>query len=371
MFSPLLRGSFTSLSLVTLLAACGGGDNSSPATDPPAGSAPQPSPPSPAPAPSPSLAPSPPPPNNPPTTAGTLAQRYPGDVGIASDPAVVFHDDFEQANVGSTLARYNDVSNSAGIALVSDKAAVSRGAKSMRLTSGASADTAHVFKALDNGYDELFVRYYIKYVGNGPWNHSGLWLGGNSPVIQWPSPNAGAKPSGSDRFSLGLEPINGGANGLLDVYTYWMKMHSWRSIPTGASGDYYGNTIVHSAEFPVQSNAWLCYEIHLRLNPDPTSNLDAMLELWRDDTLVRRYDTTGPMGYWVRDKFCPDGSASDECAPFRPANPRLVPLDQQWRNSATLRITYIWPQHYNTSGTNSSILFDDLVVAHSRVGCIR
>jgi len=28
-------------------------------------------------------------------TGGTLAGRYPGDVGLDSDPSVIFHDDFE------------------------------------------------------------------------------------------------------------------------------------------------------------------------------------------------------------------------------------------------------------------------------------
>jgi hypothetical protein len=303
--------------------------------------------------------------------SSTLAARYPGDVGIATDADVVFHDDFEQTNAAATIARYDDVTNTAGIALVADKAAASRGAKALQLTSGASADTAHVFKSLGNGYDELYVRYYTKYSGSGPWSHSGLWMGGNNPVIGFPSPNAGNKPAGNDRFSMGLEPVTAGSNALLDLYTYWMKMHSWRANPTGAPGDYYGNTIVNSDTLRVQSGAWVCFEIHLKLNPDPASGLDAVLELWRDDTLVRRYDNTGPLGYWVADKFCPDDSASSECAPFRPSNPALAPLDQQWRSSAALKISYIWPQHYNTSGTNSSILFDDLVVARSRVGCIR
>jgi hypothetical protein len=155
----------------------------------------------------------------------------------------------------------------------------------------------------------------------------------------------------------------------MDLYTYWMGMHSWKRNPTGAVGDYYGNTLVHSAELLMLEEIWTCYEIHLRLNPDPSNGSAAVLEVYKNDALVRRFDDTGPSGYWVRDKFCPIDADATECTQYRPANPNLVVLDQRWRSTTALKINYLWLQNYNDAGVNSSLTLDDMVVATQRVGC--
>ena len=92
----------------------------------------------------------------------------------------------------------------------------------------------------------------------------------------------------------------------MDLYAYWMGMHSWTDNPTGAVGDYYGDTLLHDAEFRLQSNVWVCFELHLKLNPNPSNGSGAALEVWQNDALVHRFDDSGPLGYWVKDKFCPD-----------------------------------------------------------------
>jgi len=112
-----------------------------------------------------------------------------------------------------------------------------------------------------------------------------------------------------------------------------------------------------------------CYEIHLKVNPDPTTETGAVLEVWQNDSLIRRFDDTGPMGYWVKDKFCPVDADGTECTTYKPANPTLVPLDQQWRITSALKINYIWPRNYNIQTPNSEFILDDMVVATQRVGC--
>jgi hypothetical protein len=215
----------------------------------------------------------------------------------------------------------------------------------------------------------LYFRYYAKYVGAGPWHHTGLWIGGYNPPLTYPYPRAGQKPDGDDLFSIGLEPIPTFTNVPMDFYTYWMGMHSWMSAPTGAVGDYYGNTLLHDAEFRLQSNAWICYEIHLKINPDPANGAGAVLEVWQNDSLIRRFDDSGPMGYWVLDKFCPVDADGAECTAYRPANPTLALLDQQWRATSAMNINYFWPQNYNTETPNSDLIIGDMVVANQRVGC--
>ena len=166
------------------------------------------------------------------------------------------------------------------------------------------------YKSLGAGYDELYFRYYAKYVGRGPWHHTGLWIGGYNPPLPHPYPRAGKKPNGDDWYSIGIEPIPSYTGVPMDLYTYWRGMRSWRSNPTKAIGDYYGNTLLHNAEFLMQSDTWACYEIHLKLNPDPSTDAGAILEVWQNDSRVRRFDDSGPLGYWVKDKFCPLDSDS-------------------------------------------------------------
>ena len=306
---------------------------------------------------------------NTPPTATTLAEKYPGDVGMASDPSVVWTEDFEEGSVSAVTARYDSDTDPAGMTLAADHPANSSGQHAIQLTAGGSNPATDFYKSFGAGYDELWVRYYAKYVGSGPWHHTGLWFGGYNPPLSYPSPHAGTKPAGDDRFSIGLEPDPDFSGVPMDFYAYWMGMHSWKTNPTGAAGDYYGNSLLHDAEFRMQSNTWVCYEAHLKLNPDPTKGSGAILEVWENDSLIRRFDDTGPYGYWVADKFCPNDADGPECTAYRPTNPLLALLSQQWRSTSALKINYIWPQNYNDAGTSSSLLLDDMVVARQRIGC--
>jgi len=92
----------------------------------------------------------------------------------------------------------------------------------------------------------------------------------------------------------------------------------------------------------------MCCELHLKLNPDAASGAGAVLEVWQNDVLVLRFDDTGPLGFWIRDKFCPNDSKTAVCTTYRPANPTLVRLDQRWRATEALRST--------TSGLRTSMM---------------
>jgi hypothetical protein len=303
------------------------------------------------------------------SNATTLSQKYPGDIGIGSDPSVVHYENFTEGSVAAVVTRYNTHKHSAGMSLVADHPVNSPGNHAMQLTSGGINPNTYLYKSFGTGYDELYFRYYIKYVGSGPWHHSGLWFGGYNPPLPYPYPHAGARPAGDDRYSIGLEPIATFTNTPMDLYVYWRGMHSWKSNATGAVGDYFGNTLLNNAELLPQSGSWVCYEIHLKLNPVSTSGAGAMLQVWKNDTLVRSFDDSGPQGYWVRDKFCTDGADGTTCTVYRPTNPRWVLLDQQWRTTTALKINYFLPANYNTASTNSSLLVDDMVVASQRIGC--
>ncbi len=299
-----------------------------------------------------------------------LAAKYPGDVGIETDPAVVWVENCEAATVDALASRYDQVRTN-GMALVPDVPGASSGSTSCRFTaSGDGPNAVDLYKRLDPGYDELFVRWYARYQANGAWHHSGMWIGGYNPVLSYPSPQAGLKPDGDDRFHFAFEPFERGASPRMDFYGYWMNMRSWMDQPSGNTA-YYGNSIIHDPGL-VAEDAWQCFEVHLRLNPSPASGAGAVLELWREDALEARYDDTGPLGYWVRDKFCPDDATGTECTDYRPANPELEVLDLHVRSTTELKINAFWPQNYiSEAGGSGSLGFDDVVLATERIGCIR
>jgi hypothetical protein len=204
---------------------------------------------------------------------------------------VIFHDPYEDTSSATLANRYQTVQNPAGISFVTDKHSKTRGARSVRLTAGASSDNAAMYRNFGTGYDEVYLRYYTKYVGTN-FHHSGFWFGGYNPATNWPNPRAGQKPVGNERFSFGLEPHSGN---YMDLYTYWMKMRSWKAS-NPVAGDYFGNTIIHKNDFRIRQAQWTCYEVHLKLNPDPTNGRDSVLEVWENDQLVRRFDNSGPYG---------------------------------------------------------------------------
>jgi hypothetical protein len=303
------------------------------------------------------------------TGAGGLAAKYPGDVGIATDPDVVWTEDFEEGSTTALLARYDD-NKPDGLTLDSDVPPKSSGSTSGKLVaSGAGPNAVDFYKNLAPGYDELFVRYYAKYQANIEWHHTGVWVGGYNPPLNWPNPQAGLKPNGDDRFSVALEPMEQGPTPRMDAYDYWMQMHSWMDQPSGDTA-YYGNSVIHDPTLTAKEQ-WQCFEIHIKLNPDPASAAGAELGFWLDDRSVLQFTDSSPLGYWVKDKFCPDAAIGTECTDYRPAAPVLTPLNLQYRSTAALTLNYFWPQNYITSGGAGAVWYDDMVIAKSRVGCIR
>ncbi len=297
-----------------------------------------------------------------------LASTYPGDLGIESDPAVVWVENFEEANVPEVTARYDDFKNPDGMQLVSDIPDQSAGSASMRFTAGGDNSATDLYKQFAPGYEELFIRYYVKYVSNTAYHHTGVWVGGYNPPLSYPYPHAGEKPEGDDRFSVSFEPV--GDSTELDFYNYWMKMHSWRAEPTGATGDYYGNKLVNQS-IPLHEDEWICVEIHINLNPDPTQGEGAELGLWLNDTAIQQFNDQSPLGYWIRDKFCPEDTTASQCVDYHEPNDALVPLDLQYRNTTDLKLNYFWPQNYISTSPAGDVYYDDMVVATSYIGCLR
>ena len=305
--------------------------------------------------------------NRPPVSGGsTLADRYPCDRGIAGDPAVVWAENFEEGSVSAVASRYDSHNNDAGMALVADRPAASCGAAAMQFTAGGAASATDLYKLLLPGHEEYFVRWYVKYEAGAPWHHTGVWFGGDVNNNPYPFPHAGERPNGNDRVSFAMEPVwgIGGPNPRFDFYDYWMNMHTCSSC----GGFYWGNALVSRDAFTADDNEWACVEVHAKLNTDMASDAGAVLEAWKNDTLIQPFPETAGVGYWVQDHFCPAGADGPQCS-YSPTAPG--PLDLQFRTTTALQLNYFWPQNYVTDPTPSSVWFDDMVVATTRIGCLR
>jgi len=308
-------------------------------------------------------------PPSPPSGGQRLADRYPCDQGIAGDPAVVWAENFEEGSVAAVTSRYQDYKNAGGMALVTDKSSASCGAASMKFTAdggNAATQATDLYKRLDTGQDELYVRWYAKYQAGVPWHHTGVWFGGYNPPSDWPSPQAGIRPLGNDRVSFSIEPVwgSGGPNPVFDFYNYWMKMHTC----SGCGGSYWGNALISRTAFTAADNTWACVEVHARQNTDMASDAGAVLEVWKNDSLIQRFPDPAGNGYWVQDHFCPAGADGSQCNYSPTAS---GPPDIQFRTTTDLKLNAFWPQNYITDPASGSVWFDDMVVATQRIGCLR
>ncbi len=299
-----------------------------------------------------------------------LSTMYPGDTGIGGDPAVVWYEDFEEGSVAAVTARYDQADGTARMMLTADQPAASAGHASMSLTAGNGVAAVDLYKQLPD-HDELYVRWYAKYQALVPWHHSGMWFGGYDPAMPYPSPMAGYQPAGDDRFSIAVEPVYnvGAMTTRFDTYNYWMTMHSWMPPPINNDGTaYYGNALVHANSFTLDEGGWVCLEVHVKLGAPATGGAGTVLEIWKNDTSVIRFDDTSPLGYWIRDKFCTPAADGSECTDY-PA-PFDTRLDLELRSTSQLALNAFWPQNYITDTAEGTLAFDQMVVATQRVGCI-
>jgi len=301
-------------------------------------------------------------------SASSLSAMYPQDVGLGNDPAVIWFEDFEEGSIGAITARYDQSQGQARMSLETNGAPKGT---ALAMNAGGGVQAVDLYKQLPD-HDDVFVRWYVKYDQNVPWHHSGMWFGGYNPGMSYPSPMAGNRPNGDDRFSIALEMAFDINNAIprLDFYNYWMTMHSWMAPPVNDNGTaYYGNSFVHQNGFSSDAGKWICLEVHAKLNPSGSSGAGAMLEVWKNDAVVASFTDNSPLGWWIRDKFCPGTADGTECTDY-PA-PATETLDLQFRSTTAYGINAFWPQNYITDSATGTLRFDQMVVATTRVGCMQ
>jgi hypothetical protein len=307
--------------------------------------------------------------------ADGLASRYPGDVGIERDPAVILVENFESA-LGDIHKRWETVVSPEEQHESADVAPGSAGKKSWFIDRQASASPG-LYTRLKNrsggfGFDKVHARYYVKFAEDcGEIGHFGTCLGGNNPATPWPMVNAGHPTDGAKSFWSGIEPF--GPSWTWDYYTYWHEMRG--SPPRGQT---WGNTFVRDPNLKVEKGRWICVEQMIRMNDIGQSNGEQAL--WINGQLVSHLKPGEPKGLWTFDKFTPGqggegvrwNSETGDRESFS-VPPGGAPFEGfSWRTDPKLNVNFVWLYAYTKkpAGHRIRVWFDDVVVAGEYIGPI-
>ena len=287
-------------------------------------------------------------------TGAGIAALYPGDVGIETNPAVVFVERFDEATLTDLFSRWTDILNGPGMSFAPDVPPGSPGTHSLNIpwVGGGVNNGGHLYKQLSPGVDDtLYVRYYIKYPTSGQYGHDGIWMGGHNPPLAWPDPQAGIKPLGNDRFSAAAEKNN--KNSRVDDYDYWTGMHQ------SLDGNFWGNLLLNSPTVLGKTGQWMCVEQMVKLN-NPVTASNGEHAIWLDGVKVSHLGLGFPNGSWTGGIFTQDPAGT----PFE---------GFRWRTDTSLNLNWIWLQNYSPydpAGFSANMYFDHVVVAKSYIGCL-
>jgi len=237
---------------------------------------------------------------------------------------------------------------------------------------GGAGHGAHLYRRLPTALEKMHVRFYVKF-GRNCWPiHHFFHVGGYNPPTAWPQGGAGARPDGTKRFTVGVEPH--GRSWTWDYYAYWSEMGG--SPPRGQT---WGNSFIRDPRHKVVRDRWICMELMLKLNQ--IGDRDGEMALWIDGEKVSHLGKGFPKGMWVFDKFLPNQGGESlrwndaTRSPVRsmvPEGGRPFP-GFRWRDDEQLKLSFVWALLYITrasSGHESKVWFDNIVVATDYIGPI-
>ncbi len=303
-----------------------------------------------------------------------IASNFPADRGIATDPAVLFVEDFEAPTMEEMNKHWTEAKNPAGeiFAFSDDVPPGSGGKQSLRMTATKGKnDGGHLWKLFEHGVDTMHARFYVKFAKDHPYVHHFVKIGAWRDSPRWPQGEAGKLHDGAKSFQTGIEPESGYGKydppGAWHFYTYWQGMRSWQG-PQGTS--FYGNGFAPEKPAQIPRDRWQCVEFMVKANSTPATS-DGEQAFWIDGVLMGHWAPGTPKGTWKRDRF--DAGMGEEFPGF------------QWRSDAAVKPNVLWllyymeqvfsgqEQYQNHTGAQmnsevTQVWFDHVVVATSYIG---
>jgi hypothetical protein len=230
-----------------------------------------------------------------------IASKYPGDVGIESDPDVLFADDFESYASGSDLSdNWDAVYQLAQIRIATEAAHVAFGAQSLELSVPQQNQELSnaTDKILTDERDALFLRYYSKFqppydvVGS---SHNGAMI--SAHYFDDGQATPGIPADGTNKFLANLEHWRGDAStpspGHLNIYIYHPEQRSdygdhffptGTVLPNSSLPFDFGADFVSMPDVLGQLDEWTCYEYMVQANTP--GRRDGRITVWIDGALA-------------------------------------------------------------------------------------
>jgi len=235
------------------------------------------------------------------TSSGNgIAAKYPGDVGIASDPDVLFFDDFESYSTANDIwNRWDNVYQVSDTTIVTDSN-VFAGKKSLGFTLHVSStEVANaVDKVLSPEQDVVFLRYYAKFDTSfdiPTSSHNGSSI--SAHYFNGFNATPGVPADGTNKYLVNLEDFQPDTQtappGYLNLYVYWPLQRSNYGDHFLPNGDVYPNTSIKAdfgPNFVSRPNIipslgkWQCWEYMLKANTPGST--DGEVSVWLDGALV-------------------------------------------------------------------------------------
>jgi hypothetical protein len=232
-----------------------------------------------------------------------IAARYPGDLGIEQDPAVVFADGFEDIEDDSMATGFQEQKGKkwdnvwGTLCIAQEPENVHRGRKAVEITHPQPGSRG-ADKRFESGFDTLYVRYYMKYAKEFPGcHHTGMAILGGAPGVTMGSAT-GVRPDGHNHFMALLDtvpPWSGWSPpppGHMDIYCYHMDQgRKWGDLffPTGEvypheNESLFAERLVPRPNLTAQRDRWYCYELMVKANTP--GKRDGRVAFWVDGKLA-------------------------------------------------------------------------------------
>lgn len=235
-----------------------------------------------------------------PPTARGIAQSYPRDQGIASDPDVLFADDFETYTDATELPKNWDAGVYHKVRIATEPENVYAGKRALEFTLPQQRQemSNEVARALSPTQDVVFLRYYTKFdplfdiTGSC---HNGVFLSGG----YFPGGHAtpGVRADGSNKFLASLESWRDNdmqpSPGRLNVYVYYPEQRSqWGDhffpsgevLPLSYKPGNFGDTFEPHTDITPHLGQWVCFELMVRANNPGRRN--GRITVWMNGAVV-------------------------------------------------------------------------------------